>query len=78
VLFFGRTGPVKYPFVTADLIYNTKSGIFLYGSAFKVLGYAPVDEVDVGGGYFYKFSKAVFRARQVIPGSIFARDAAGY
>ncbi|MBB6110375.1 hypothetical protein [Mucilaginibacter lappiensis] len=57
-LFFGRTGPIKYPFVTGDAIYNTKSGVFIYGSVLKVLGYAPVDEVDVGGGYFYKFSKS--------------------
>jgi hypothetical protein len=75
VLFFGRTGPVKYPFVTADLIYNTKSGVFLYGSAFKVLGYAPVDEVDVGGGYFYKFSKA-FSGAISYTRFFFARDAA--
>ena len=57
-LFFGRTGPIKYPFVTGDAIYNSKSGVFVYGSVLKVLGYAPVDEVDVGGGYFYKFSKS--------------------
>jgi hypothetical protein len=57
-LFFGRTGPIKYPFFTGDAIYNSKSGIFVYGSVLKVLGYAPVDEVDVGGGYFYKFSKS--------------------
>jgi hypothetical protein len=56
-LFFGRTGPIKYPFVTGDIIYNTKKGFFVYGSILKVLGYAPVDEVDVGGGYFYKFNK---------------------
>ena len=56
-LFFGRTGPIKYPFVTGDLIYNTKQGFFAYGSILKVLGYAPIDEVDLGGGYFYKFSK---------------------
>jgi hypothetical protein len=56
-LFFGRTGPIKYPFVTGDIIYNSKPGFFAYGSILKVLGYAPVDEVDVGGGYFYKFSK---------------------
>jgi hypothetical protein len=56
-LFFGRTSPVKYPFVTGDVIYNSKQGFFAYGSILKVLGYAPVDEVDVGGGYFYKLSK---------------------
>ena len=56
-LFFGRTGPIKYPFLTGDAIYNSKTGWFVYGSVLKVLGYAPVDEVDVGGGYFYKLSK---------------------
>ncbi len=54
--FFGRTGPVRYPFLNANAIYNTKSGIFAYGSAYKVLGSIPtVDEVDLGGGYFYHF-----------------------
>lgn len=56
--FFGRTGPVKYPFLNANAIYNTKSGIFAYGSAYKVLGSIPiVDEVDLGAGYFYHFSR---------------------
>ena len=75
VLFFGRTGPIKYPFVTADVIYNSKSGVFLYGSAFKVLGYAPVDEVDLGGGYFYKLSKK-FSGAASYTRFFFARDAA--
>ena len=58
VQFFGRTGPVSYPFVSTDVVYNTKSGWFLYGSAVKVLGYnAPVDEADLGAGYFYRYSK---------------------
>lgn len=57
-LFFGRTGPIKYPFMAADMILNYKSGFFVYGSALKVLGYKQVvDEVDVGGGYFYRLSK---------------------
>jgi hypothetical protein len=57
--FFGRTGPVKYPFLNADVIYNSKSGVFVYGSAYKVLGSIPtVDEVDVGAGYFYHLSSA--------------------
>jgi hypothetical protein len=57
-IFFGRTGPTKYPFVTTDVVYNDKSGFFIYGSGLKVLGYEPVfDEVDIGGGYYYKFSK---------------------
>ena len=52
--FFGRTGPVKYPFLNTDIIYNTKSGWFVYGSAYKVLGSIPnVDEVDLGAGYVY-------------------------
>lgn len=52
--FFGRTGPVKYPFLNTDVIYNTKSGWFVYGSAYKVLGSIPnVDEVDLGAGYVY-------------------------
>ncbi|GAA4329526.1 hypothetical protein GCM10023149_34260 [Mucilaginibacter gynuensis] len=57
-IFFGRTGPVKYPFITTDVIYNDKSGLFIYGSGLKVLGYDPLfDEIDLGGGYFYKFNK---------------------
>jgi len=57
-LFFGRTGPIKYPFTTADVIFNSKSGVFIYGSMVKVLGYKPlVDEIDLGGGYFYRLSK---------------------
>ena len=57
-LFFGRTGPYKYPFVSGDMVINYKSGFFVYGSALKVLGYKPVvDEIDVGGGYLYRLSK---------------------
>lgn len=52
--FFGRTGPVKYPFLNTDVIYNTRSGWFIYGSAYKVLGSIPnIDEVDLGAGYVY-------------------------
>ncbi|MDB5124455.1 MAG: hypothetical protein JWP94_2584 [Mucilaginibacter sp.] len=58
VLFFGRTGPIKYPYVSGDVIYNSKSGMFIYGSGVKVLGYnAPLDEVDLGAGYLYNYSK---------------------
>ncbi|HVW96486.1 MAG TPA: hypothetical protein VHA56_11015 [Mucilaginibacter sp.] len=58
VQFFGRTGPVKYPFLSTDAIYNTKTGFFVYGSAVKVLGYEPlVDEVDLGTGYLFKYNK---------------------
>ena len=58
VLFFGRTGPIKYPFVSTDVVYNAKSGIFVYGSALKVLGYDQlVDEIDLGTGFFYKYTK---------------------
>ncbi|MEO6151275.1 MAG: hypothetical protein ABIN95_06920 [Mucilaginibacter sp.] len=57
-IFFGRVGPIKYPYVTTDVVYNDKTGLFIYGTGLKVLGYKPVfDEVDIGGGYFYKLSK---------------------
>jgi hypothetical protein len=58
IQFFGRTGPVKYPFASADAVYNLKSGFFVYGSAVQVFGYTPiVDEIDAGGGYLFKYSK---------------------
>jgi hypothetical protein len=60
VQFFGRTGPIKYPFISTDFVYNAKSGFFVYGSAVKVLGYKPlVDEFDIGTGFFYKYNKNV-------------------
>jgi len=60
IQFFGRTGPVGYPFASGDAIYNFKSGFFVYGSAVQVFGYTPiVDEVDLGAGYLYKYSKSV-------------------
>jgi len=59
IQFFGRTGPVKYPYASGDAIYNFKSGFFVYGSAVQVFGYTPaIDEVDLGAGYLYKYSKA--------------------
>jgi hypothetical protein len=58
IQFFGRTGPIKYPFVSTDAVYNTKTGFFIYGSAYKVLGYNPlIDEIDLGGGYLFNYSK---------------------
>ncbi|MCR8557524.1 hypothetical protein KXD93_07720 [Mucilaginibacter sp. BJC16-A38] len=58
VWFYGRTSPIRYPFMGTDVIYNSKSGVFVYASAMKVLGYDPlVDEIDLGAGYFYKYSK---------------------
>jgi hypothetical protein len=58
VLFFGRTGPIKYPFVSTDAIYNFKSGVFIYGSGVTVLGYTNlIDEYDLGTGYLYRYSK---------------------
>jgi len=58
VMFFGRTGPIKYPDVSTDVIYNAKDGIFVYGSGLKVLGYGQLyDEIDVGAGYLYKYTK---------------------
>jgi hypothetical protein len=57
--FFGRSNKVKYPFYTTDVVYNTKFGLFAYGSAWKVLGSRPdIDELDLGIGYSYKFSNA--------------------
>jgi hypothetical protein len=57
-LFFGRTGPIKYQFLSTDAIYNTKSGFFVYSSAVKVLGYNPlIDEIDLGAGYLFNYSK---------------------
>jgi hypothetical protein len=58
VQFFGRTGPITYPYVSTDAIYNFKNGIFAYGSAVKVLGYNPlIDEIDLGAGYLFHYSK---------------------
>jgi hypothetical protein len=57
-LFFGRTGPITYPYVSTDVIYNARNGLFAYGSALKLLGYPTlVDEIDLGGGYYYRLSK---------------------
>ena len=53
--FFGRTGSVKYPFLNTDVIYNAKSGLFIYGSAYKVFTSIPaIDETDLGIGYLYR------------------------
>ena len=58
IQFFGRTGPVKYPDLSTDAIYNFKSGFFIYGSAVQVFGYTPViDEIDAGAGYLFNYSK---------------------
>jgi hypothetical protein len=58
IQFFGRTGPIKYPFISTDAIYNFKSGIFVYASGFKVLGYNPlIDEIDLGTGYLFNYTK---------------------
>jgi hypothetical protein len=63
-MFFGRTGPITYPFLSTDVVYNSKLGFFVYGSALRLLGYRTfVDEVDLGGGYLYhptkKFSGSI-------------------
>lgn len=59
IQFFGRTGPVKYPYMSADAIYNFKSGFFVYASAVQVFGYTPlIDEIDLGAGYLFNYSKA--------------------
>src|SRR5947208_15603606 len=60
VQFFGRTGPVRYPYLSGDAIYNFKAGFFIYGSAVQVFGYSPVvDELDLGTGYLYNYSRAL-------------------
>ncbi|HEY2583398.1 MAG TPA: hypothetical protein VGI43_16420 [Mucilaginibacter sp.] len=60
VQFFGRTGPIKYPYMSGDAIYNFKAGFFVYGSAVQVFGYSPVvDELDLGTGYLYNYSRAL-------------------
>ncbi|PJJ80318.1 hypothetical protein [Mucilaginibacter auburnensis] len=57
-MFFGRTGPIRYPFYSADVIYNTKQGFFAYGSVLRLIGYrTSIDEIDIGGGYLYRPSK---------------------
>jgi len=76
VQFFGRTGPITYPFVSADAIYNTKNGLFIYASSLKVLGYNPFfDEIDLGGGYLYNISKN-FRGSASYTRFFFNKDAA--
>lgn len=58
VSFFGRTSQYRYPFLSTDVIYNSKPGLFVYGSLWKVLASTPtVDEFDAGVGYHYRFSK---------------------
>jgi len=57
-MFFGRTGPIRYPFYSADVVYNTKQGFFAYGSVLRLIGYrTSIDEIDIGGGYLYRPSK---------------------
>ena len=57
-MFFGRTGPIRYPFYSADVVYNTKQGFFAYGSLLRLIGYrTSIDEIDIGGGYLYRPSK---------------------
>ena len=57
-MFFGRTGPIRYPVYSADVVYNTKQGFFAYGSVLRLIGYrTSIDEIDIGGGYLYRPSK---------------------
>lgn len=57
-MFFGRVGFITYPYVSTDIVYNFKSGFFVYGSALRLLGYnTTVDELDAGGGYLYHPTK---------------------
>ena len=58
--FFGRTSPQRYPYITNDLIYNTKFGLYAYTSAWKVIGSIPaIDEFDTGIGYSLKFNEDI-------------------
>ncbi len=76
IQFFGRTGPVTYPYLSTDAIYNFKSGFFVYGSAVQVIGYYPlIDEVDLGTGYLYKYSKT-FSGAISYTRFLFTKDAA--
>lgn len=73
--FFGRTGPIKYPFLNTDVIYNAKSGVFIYGSAYKVFSSIPaIDETDLGVGYLYRAS-AKFTGNISYTRFFFNRDA---
>ncbi|GAB3925120.1 hypothetical protein [Mucilaginibacter myungsuensis] len=55
--YFGRTSPKRYPFYTADAVYNSKSGVFVYGTVWKMAGsYPSLDEIDVGIGYVYRIT----------------------
>jgi hypothetical protein len=57
-MFFGRTGPITYPYLSTDVVYNSKIGFFAYGSVLRLLGYRTfVDEVDLGGGFLYRPTK---------------------
>jgi len=76
VQFFGRTGPIKYPYLNTYSIYNFKPGIFIYASGINVLGYFPiVDEVDLGAGYLFRYSKQ-FSGSISYTRFIFNKDAA--
>lgn len=76
ILFFGRTGPIKYPYVSTDVIVNSKNGFFVYGSAIKVLGYNPlIDEIDVGAGYLFNYTKN-FKGTISYTHFLFNKDAA--
>jgi len=76
IQFFGRTGPITYPFVSTDAIYNTKNGFFIYTSASTVLGYNPlIDEIDLGGGYLYSATKK-FKGTVSYTRFFFNKDAA--
>lgn len=35
-MFFGRTGPITYPFFSTDVVYNTKAGFFCVRLGVKV------------------------------------------
>ena len=76
IQFFGRTGPINYPYASTNAIYNFRTGFFVYGSAVRVLGYNPfLDEIDLGTGYLFRISK-VFSGSISYTRFLFNKDAA--
>jgi hypothetical protein len=76
IQFFGRTGPIKYPYLSAYGIYNFKSGFFVSATGVTIPGYNPLtEEIDLGGGYLYNYTKT-FSGTLSYTRFIFNKDAA--
>ena len=55
IIFFGRTSQHKFPYLTGDFVYNTKSGFFVYTSVVNITNLTPAfNEVDFGAGYIFR------------------------